>query len=101
MQFLLDFCFYKKPIPLFTHSADEKEWADKLKGHIFFSHGKTNLYGVATGYIESNKFEVLDKNKIDKNGLMLILDVKVYETNFVLVNIFNPNTETEEAVTSL
>ena len=32
---------------------------------------------------------------------MLILDVKVYETNFVLVNIINPNTETEEAVTSL
>ena len=36
-----------------THSslADEKKWADELKGPIFFSHGKTNSCGVASGYI--------------------------------------------------
>ena len=59
---------------------------------IFFSYGKTNSCGVAIGYIGNNKVDVLDK-KIDKNGRILILDVMVDETNFVLVNIYNPNTE--------
>ena len=36
---------------------------------------------------------------MDKNGRILILDVKVDETNFVLVNIYNPNTETEQVAT--
>ena len=36
---------------------------------------------------------------MDKNGRILILDVKVVETNFVLVNIYNPNTETEQVAT--
>ena len=31
----------------------------------------------------------------------VILDVKVDETNFVLINIYNPNTETEEVTTLL
>ena len=30
------------------------------------------------------------------NECILIFDVKVEETNFVLVNLFNPNTETEQ-----
>ena len=83
-----------------THSSlvDEKKWADELKGPIFFSHGKTNSCGVAIGYIGSNKVNVLDE-KIDKNGRILILDVKIDETNFVLVNICNANTETEEVAT--
>ena len=33
---------------------------------------------------------------MDKNGRILILGVKVDETNFVLGNIYNPNTETEQ-----
>ena len=45
------------------------------------------------GYVENNKVDVLDK-KTDKNGRILISDVMVDETNFVLVNIYNPNTET-------
>ena len=42
----------------------------------------------------------MDK-KNDKNGCILILDVMVDETNFVLVNIYNPNTETEQVMTLL
>ena len=64
----------------------------------FFSHSKTNSCGVASGYIGSNKVDVLDK-KMDKNGRILILDVKVDETKLVLVNIYNPNTETEQVAT--
>ena len=46
-----------------THSSltDEKNWADELKESIFFSHGKTDSYGVANGYTGSNKVDVFDK----------------------------------------
>ena len=80
--------------------ADEKKRLGKLKGPILFSHGKTNSCGVATGYIRNNKVDILDK-KIDKNGRISILDVMVDETNFVLVNIYNPNTEAEQVTTIL
>ena len=43
----------------------------------------------------SNIVDVLVK-KIDKSGCILILDVKVDEFNFVLDNIYNPNTKTEQ-----
>ena len=45
----------------YSSLADEKKWADELKGPIFFSHGKTNSCGVAIGYIGNNKVDVLDK----------------------------------------
>ena len=69
-----------------------------IRRTYFFSHGKMNSCGVAIGYTGSNKVDVLDK-KIDKNGSILILDVKVDGSNFVLVNIYNPNTETEQVAT--
>ena len=47
-----------------------------------FSLDKTNSCEVAIVYIGSNKVDdVLDK-KIDKNGRILILGVKLHETNF-------------------
>ena len=52
------------------------------------------------GYVENNKVDVLDK-KTDKNGRILISDVMVDETNFVLVNIYNANTKTEQVTTLL
>ena len=83
-----------------THSsfADEKKQADELKRPIFFSHCKTNCCGVTIGYTGSNKVNVLDI-KIDKNERILILDFKIIVTNFVLVNIYNPNTKTEQVAT--
>ena len=64
----------------------------------FFSNGKTNSCGVAIEYAGSNKVNVLDK-KIDKNGRILKLDVKVDESNFVLVKRYIPNTETVQTAT--
>ena len=40
------------------------------------------------------------QKKLIKNGRMLILHVKVEETNFTLVSIFNPNTETDQVANS-
>ena len=78
--------------------ADEKKWADELKGPTFYSHAKTNSCKVAIGYIRRNKVDVLNI-KIDKNGRILRLDVKVDKTNVVLVNIYNPNTKTGQVAT--
>ena len=69
-----------------------------IRRTYFSSYGKRNSFWVGIGYIGSNKVDVLDKI-IDKNGRILILDVKVDESNFVLVNIYNPNTETEQVAT--
>ena len=76
-----------------------KEVGGWIKRTYIFSHGKTNSCGVAIGYIRNEKVEVLDK-KIDKNWRILILDVKVHETKFVQVSIYNL-TETEQVMTLL
>ena len=71
--------------------ADETKWADELKGPIYvFSYRKTNSFEVAIEHIGNNKVDLLD------NIYIYIFDVKVEEANFVLVNLFNPNTETEQ-----
>ena len=73
---------------------------------MFFSHGKTNSCGVAIGYLGNDKLDVLDK-KINYfkcqyfKNIILILDVKVEEANFVLVSFYNPNTEIEQVATLL
>ena len=71
-----------------------------LKDLYFFHKAKTNSCGVAIGYTGNNKVDVLEK-KIAKNGCILILDVMFDETNFDLVNIYNPNAETEQVTTLL
>ena len=45
--------------------------------------------------VGKTKLDLLDK-KPDKNGRILILDDMIDDTNFILVNIHNPNTETEQ-----
>ena len=45
----------------YSSLADEKKWADELKGPIFFSHGKNNSCGVGIGCIGNNKVDFLDK----------------------------------------
>ena len=51
-------------------------------------------------YWINNKVDVSDK-KIDKNGRILILDVKIDETNFVLINIYYPSSKTKQVKTLL
>ena len=83
-----------------THSCpnDEKKWGDEFGSLLYFSHGTSNSCGVATAYIGSKKFEVLQK-KTDNNGRLLILEVKIDEHIFILVNLYNANIESEQIST--
>ena len=69
-----------------THSslADENKWVDELKRPKVFSYGKTKSCGIAIEYIKNNKVDISDK-KIDKNERILVLDVKFYDTNFIIL----------------
>ena len=80
-----------------THSTihDEKKWNDEFKGKPFFSHGQSNFCGVAIGFIGNASFEVSNK-KQDESGRILILDLKVSDNNFLLINLYNANKESEQ-----
>ena len=73
-------------------------WRDDFKGELFFSHGTINSSGVMTGYLGSNKIKV-NKIKNDNQGRILIVDADIDEETFVLINLYNANTETEQIKT--
>ena len=64
-----------------THSSSkvEQKWKEDFKGHAFFSYGKTNSCGVLTAYFGKETFTVI-KEKTDKEGRILILDVSVNDS---------------------
>ena len=68
---------------------------DKFKGKLFFSHGQSNSCGVAIGFIGNASFKVSNK-KQDESGRILILDVKVNDNDFLLINLRNANKESEQ-----
>ena len=80
-----------------THSSsdDEQKWRDNFGGNTFFSHGKRNSCGVLISYIGTHNF-IVNNQKTDNDGRILILDVTINDVNFVLINLYNANTETEQ-----
>ena len=83
-----------------THSSvgDEKKGCDELNGNLYFSHGKTNSGGVAIGYVGSKSF-VLANQTADKNRRLLLIEAIVDDVRFVLINIYNCNTESRQLLT--
>ena len=70
-----------------THSSveTEKQWNDEFKDQLYFSHGKTNSCGVLTGFY-GNTNVVIKKQLNDKNGRILILEVTIDDTEYLLIN---------------
>ena len=85
-----------------THSVsdDESTWADDFKGRVFFSHGTSNSHGVSIAYLGSKCFVAKNKRN-DDAGRILILDVTFNDTDYILINIYNTNTETEQIKVSI
>ena len=80
-----------------THSTSkvEQKWKEDFKGHVFFSHGKTNSCGVVTAYFGKETFNV-KKQETNKEGRILILDVSVNDSEHILINSYNANTGKEQ-----
>ena len=83
-----------------THSSnnDEKRWCDKLNSNLYSSHRKSNLCSVAIGYVASKSFTLANQTA-DKNGCLLLIDAIVDDVKFVLINIYNYNTESQQLLT--
>ena len=80
-----------------THSTlkDEVNWIQEFKGQLFFSYGKSNSYDILICYFGSKKLKI--RNKIpDKDGWTLILEIKLNNQLITLINLHNPNTESEQ-----
>ena len=79
-------------------AVNEKfKWKDDFKGEIFYSHGKSNSCGVLIcfiGYFVTNKLSHND-------GRILILDIDIDDENVILINLYNPNTKSEQLKTLL
>ena len=83
-----------------THSSHDtvSNWRNDFKGELFFSRRTTNSCGVMNGYIGSIEIKV-NRIKNDNQGRILIADADINKEIFVLINLHNANTETEQIKT--
>ena len=68
---------------------------DDFQGQIFFSHGTTNSCGVMIGFL-GNKKTKYNKIRTDNNGRIIVLGAEIDDEIFLLINLYNPNTEAEQ-----
>ena len=76
-----------------THSTfnDKNIWKNGFNGHVFYSHGISQSCGVLIAYF--GNLNILVNKQV---GRILILDVNIDEIRYVLVNLYNTNTEVEQ-----
>ena len=74
-----------------THSQvqTEKFWSNEWGSKILFSHGTANSRGVAILFTKGIEFEVED-TIIDPEGRFLLVNVKLNDEKYTLVNIYAP-----------
>ena len=78
-----------------SNNKVEQKGKEDFHGKVFFSHGKTNSCGVLIAYFGTEKFTV-KKQQTDHNGRILILDVSINDSEYILINLYNANTEEEQ-----
>ena len=80
-----------------SNSASENKFRNDFgkNNELYFSHGTSASCGVAIGFCGSYERQV-KKEIIDPNGRYLMMHVKVGDSDYALINIYNPNTENEQ-----
>ena len=69
-----------------------------FKVKIYCSHLKTNSYGVLTAIY--GNLNICVKNKVnDNDGRVLILEATIDGSDYLLINLYNANTEKEQLTT--
>ena len=83
-----------------THSFEDalKKWRNDFQGERFFSDGTTNSCGGLTGFLGNRKMKC-DKIRTDYNGSVIVLEAEIDDEIFLLINLYNPNTEAEQVKT--
>ena len=77
-----------------THSTESKLPSKReVNGTLFFSHGLSNYCRVLIGFLGQCDVNVLNQMS-DNKGNILILNVTIDVKNFVLINLYTPNTKT-------
>ena len=88
----MEFYFYKKHIQQSVMKENGKINSVDL---FFYSHGTFNSCGVLITFFGKNEICVNSQTN-DKHGQILILDVAIDESEYILVNIYNENIESEQ-----
>ena len=80
-----------------THSSilAEKDWTKYFSGPTYFKHGKANSCGVWNFFIRIIKFSFSEK-LLDSEGRILVLDVTLDDSDYILINVYNVVTEEEQ-----
>ena len=75
------------------------KWIDKFKDKItYYSHGKTNSCSVLIAIY--GNMNICVKNKVnDNDGSVLILEATIDGSDYLLINLYNANTEREKLTT--
>ena len=84
------YSFYRKHI---LHFNNEVKWKDKFKGKIYYSHGKSSSCGVLIAFY-SDKVNV-KKSLVSKNGHILILNSEIDDCEYILINLYISDVESE------
>ena len=69
------------------------EW----KGSAFFNHGTRNARGVAILIKKQSEFKLMSEYK-DQNGRFLLVQCKVHEHIYIVVNVYAPNIHVKREV---
>ena len=80
-----------------THStqSDEEKWQNEWGGKLVFSHGSSDSKGVCIGFTK-NFDAKLEKISCDNNGRIIIIDLILDDEKYLLINLYNANTESEQ-----
>ena len=83
-----------------THSTKQNEirWIDDFNGQIHYSHSKSNSCSVFIAFFGSIIYTVRKKAS-DKHRRILIMEALVEDTEFILINLYNANTENDQLTT--
>ena len=80
-----------------THSTEnlEKEWKSQWGGEIYFSHGTSNSTGCAIAFSKKFSVKIVSQSR-DDFGRLLILESVINDEHFLLINLYNANTESDQ-----
>lgn len=70
-------------------------WQSEWGGNMFCSHGSSESCGVMTLFRRGLLYEIL-QSYFDDEGRVLILEIKIEEITYLIVNIYAPNNDQPE-----